>query len=443
MARRDATVAAAVLLGATCALAGCGNRAGLAPQPAARVIAPPTMTPRLATAVPHTSPFSPSRDASVAAAIAPRRITLPHAEIGGHLGHRPNTLALEFAAKAGQVLEVRLDRDAGSEQGAFELEPAASVVASGEPSAAPGLAPIAVVVPDAATARAPRLRVLIADGGVAAPRYAELAAPEAGVSELFVRLPADGDYVVELEPPGVGLYRLALELRAPLPFPVAGYDHTAIKSFFGASRESGKRRHEGVDIFVPRRTPVVAVADGQVGLHVEGRGGIAVVLSIPGISYYYAHLERTAVGDGQRVRIGDVLGYVGSTGNAQGSDPHLHFGVYEFGKGAVDPMPLLEERRFARADDANEPLTEVAAALVAEVSEGASQEVEARVGGGGEPAGGGAGARTALIAAFADGCNGHGAGDAHGAASVATVIGEWAFRTEAGGLWEAQGVRCL
>jgi len=71
-----------------------------------------------------------------------------------------------------------------------------------------------------------------------------------------------------------------------------------------------------------------------------------VWLSTPGMSYYYAHLERATVSPGQRVRVGDVIGYVGNSGNAATTDPHLHFGIYRWGRGAVDPFPLLQARRF-------------------------------------------------------------------------------------------------
>src|SRR5690606_2281487 len=62
--------------------------------------------------------------------------------------------------------------------------------------------------------------------------------------------------------------------------------------------------------------------------------------------YYYAHLERAAFDSARRVRAGDVLGYVGNSGNAATTPPHLHFGVYRWGRGAVDPLPLIGAAHF-------------------------------------------------------------------------------------------------
>jgi murein DD-endopeptidase MepM/ murein hydrolase activator NlpD len=176
--------------------------------------------------------------------------------------------------------------------------------------------------------------------------------------ELTYRLPVRGRYLVSVrpEPSTDALYHLTLELDAALTFPVAGR-REGVSSFFGAPRDAGTRHHEGVDIFAARMTPVVAVADGRATPRENHLGGHTVWLSTPGLSYYYAHLERATVAAGQHVRRGDVLGYVGNTGNAITTGPHLHFGVYRWGRGAVDPMPLLEARRFA-VEDGDEPRIE-------------------------------------------------------------------------------------
>lgn len=111
---------------------------------------------------------------------------------------------------------------------------------------------------------------------------------------------------------------------------------------------SGGRRHEGLDIFARRDTPVYSATRGivvRVGANKLG-GNSVFVLGPGGRTYYYAHLDRyaDAIQVGQRVDTGTVLGYVGDSGNARGTPPHLHFGVYTAG-GAMNPLPLLADRR--------------------------------------------------------------------------------------------------
>lgn len=129
-----------------------------------------------------------------------------------------------------------------------------------------------------------------------------------------------------------------------LGFPVAGKGNKDILSFWGAPRDGGARRHEGIDIFAPRGTPVVASADGRVTfVGKRGLGGKQVWLRsglLDGYSLYYAHLDSIAVSIAQRVKRGDTLGFVGNTGNARFTSPHLHFGIYKTG-GAVDPLSYV------------------------------------------------------------------------------------------------------
>jgi murein DD-endopeptidase MepM/ murein hydrolase activator NlpD len=111
--------------------------------------------------------------------------------------------------------------------------------------------------------------------------------------------------------------------------------------------------HEALDIPAPRGTPVLAAAEGNVvKLFTSKRGGLAVYQfdDTRTYCYYYAHLDRYARGlqEGTLLRTGDVLGYVGSTGNAAANAPHLHFAVFRLGpekqwsKGtAIDPLPLM------------------------------------------------------------------------------------------------------
>jgi murein DD-endopeptidase MepM/ murein hydrolase activator NlpD len=171
---------------------------------------------------------------------------------------------------------------------------------------------------------------------------------------LRTRLPSDGSYhvLVQTEGSGAGSYRLTLELAAAIPFPVVGAREEAIRSLFGASRDAGRRHHEGIDIFVQRLTPVLAVAAGRVMPRQDALGGNTVWLNTPGTSYYYAHLDRIAVREQQAVKVGDVLGYVGNTGNALNVPSHLHFGVYRWGREPIDPLPLLVGQRFAEGSAA-------------------------------------------------------------------------------------------
>ncbi len=138
-------------------------------------------------------------------------------------------------------------------------------------------------------------------------------------------------------------YELTVAAKPSLGFPVAGQSSRAVGSFFGAPRDGGARSHQGVDIFAPRGTPVVATSDGVVSARTSSRlGGKVVWLKTHGTNQYYAHLDSQAVRPAQRVRAGDTLGWVGNTGNARFTPPHLHFGVYRFGRGALDPFPFID-----------------------------------------------------------------------------------------------------
>ena len=116
---------------------------------------------------------------------------------------------------------------------------------------------------------------------------------------------------------------------------------------------SQDRSHDAIDIMADAGTPVVAVADGKVEkLFNSERGGLTVYQFEPGgkVAYYYAHLQRYADGlaEQQPLKRGQVIGYVGSTGNASPDGPHLHFAVFVLGPEqrwwegtAVNPYPLL------------------------------------------------------------------------------------------------------
>lgn len=156
----------------------------------------------------------------------------------------------------------------------------------------------------------------------------------------------EGAYVLRVQPEilRAGPYRITQAVEASLAFPVSNVDARRAHGPFGAPRDGGRRRHEGIDIFAPRGTPVVAAADGWItGSTTNRLGGNVVWLWSPtrGLALYYAHLDRHAVSRGDRVSTGDVVGYVGTTGNARGTPPHLHFGIYARGEGAIDPAPFV------------------------------------------------------------------------------------------------------
>ncbi len=116
-----------------------------------------------------------------------------------------------------------------------------------------------------------------------------------------------------------------------LEIPVAGVKPDQLVRSFSDAR--GERRHEALDILAPEGTPVRAAEDGTIArLFLSKSGGITIYQFDPGerYCYYYAHLQRYASGlrEGQRVRKGDVLAYVGTTGNAPKNTPHLHFAIF-------------------------------------------------------------------------------------------------------------------
>jgi murein DD-endopeptidase MepM/ murein hydrolase activator NlpD len=133
----------------------------------------------------------------------------------------------------------------------------------------------------------------------------------------------------------------------PLGMPVAGVSRARLVSTFGAPRDGGRRRHQGVDIFARRGTPVLAAHDGVVVHTGHFRLGGLVVHTVGrrGVLAYYAHLDRLRAGlrVGELVEEGEVLGYVGNSGNARTTPPHLHFEARPLALGlpARDPVALL------------------------------------------------------------------------------------------------------
>ena len=129
-----------------------------------------------------------------------------------------------------------------------------------------------------------------------------------------------------------------------LPVPVQGIVPGQLTDTWGGAR-SGGRAHEGIDIFGKRNTPVLSATEGFVAsLSPNTLGGTVVWVVGPGRErHYYAHLESHApdIRVGQWVEAGTVIGFVGDSGNAKGTPPHLHYGIYRMGEGAVNPYPRL------------------------------------------------------------------------------------------------------
>ena len=181
-----------------------------------------------------------------------------------------------------------------------------------------------------------------------------IASADSTTDSLAVTARRDGAYVLRVQPELLRGVRYDLTLRAAASlavFPVAGRGPGAVRSFFGAERDGGRRVHHGIDIFAPRGTPVVAATDGRVRSTTPSRlGGNLVWLRDERVrqSLYYAHLDTVLVVPGQQVRAGDTLGLVGNSGNARTTPPHLHFGIYS--GGPKDPLPYVREPRARPAE---------------------------------------------------------------------------------------------
>ncbi|HEY8356315.1 MAG TPA: peptidoglycan DD-metalloendopeptidase family protein [Ramlibacter sp.] len=215
-----------------------------------------------------------------------------------------------------------------------EREPVRTVVVPPRPPTGFGQAPQAEPTPRVA---APQ---------VAAPEVAAPSAPASGSAPVAVRDVGDPD----------GARILATR---ELVVPVVGVAPTALADHYDDAR--GKRVHEAIDIMAPEGRPVVAVDDGRIAKLFTSRGGGLTVYHFDAqgqLAYYYAHLQSYAPGlaEGANVRRGQLIGYVGSTGNANPAAPHLHFAVFRLGPqknwwqgDAVNPYPALSQAAPAPA----------------------------------------------------------------------------------------------
>ncbi|GIW51931.1 MAG: hypothetical protein KatS3mg081_1286 [Gemmatimonadales bacterium] len=187
-----------------------------------------------------------------------------------------------------------------------------------------------------------------------------VASAEAGSWELEYVAMRPGTYLLRVQPELLRGGRVTVTLRAhaSLAFPVHGRDIDAIRSVFGAPRDGGRRTHHGIDIFAPRGTPVIAAAEGRISRVTTNRlGGNVIWLREAryGRRLYYAHLDRHAVAPDTWVKPGDTIGFVGNTGNARTTPPHLHFGIYLRGEGPVDPFYHVFEPRQRPPEFAGDP----------------------------------------------------------------------------------------
>ena len=142
--------------------------------------------------------------------------------------------------------------------------------------------------------------------------------------------------------------------RGSLVIPVAGIAPRQLSDSFNEIH-SGER-HEAIDIMAPRGTPVLAVEDGRIAKLFDSKPGGLTIYQFDlseKFAYYYAHLDKYAPGlaEGRQVKRREVIGYVGSTGNASAAAPHLHFSIFVLGpekrwwRGtAINPYPLLTAR---------------------------------------------------------------------------------------------------
>ncbi len=186
----------------------------------------------------------------------------------------------------------------------------------------------------------------------ASPQASE-ATPSALSPDVATSPPPTPPFVMSITLPVLSTDLDRLRARS-LVIPVSGVAAKSLRDSFADDR--GGRRHDAIDILAPRGTPVVAVADGRVEkLFTSKAGGLTIYQfdSMGEYCYYYAHLDAYAEGlaQGAVLRKGDVIGYVGSSGNASPEAPHLHFTIFRLGPQkhwwegtAINPYPLWEAR---------------------------------------------------------------------------------------------------
>ncbi|HEU4472017.1 MAG TPA: M23 family metallopeptidase [Flavisolibacter sp.] len=244
--------------------------------------------------------------ASESALRDPQAVQLPYSQKGYFHTDKPRALGLRFTARQGEKLYFRIQRKATASfilyADLFRQQDAGAV---------------------------------------------HLLSADTASSEFSLESDEAGIYILRLQPElfRTGEYSLSVSVGPSLGFPVSS-SKANIGSLWGASRDGGKRRHEGIDIFAPKGSPAVAAADGMITAVREGGiGGKTVWLRPEGKNYtlYYAHLDEQRVREGQQVKKGETLGTVGNTGNARHTPAHLHFGIYTY-SGPVDPLVFVNRK---------------------------------------------------------------------------------------------------
>ena len=214
---------------------------------------------------------------------------------------------------------------------------------------------------------------ILALSAACAPRHAAVPSAVSPVAEVLLAGGPEGESAIPTDNPAparaadtrpalatvaiVPSARLAAAIEKlrdrQLTIPVEGVDGTRIEDSFTAARDRGERQHNAVDILAPRNTPVVAADDGVIlRMSRNALGGITIYAADRDreFVYYYAHLDRYQDGlaEGAKIRKGEVVGYVGTTGNAPKDVPHLHFQIMlwpadgRFWSGEpVNPYPVL------------------------------------------------------------------------------------------------------
>ena len=227
--------------------------------------------------------------------------------------------------------------------------------AAGEPSALSWRVPVkrgqrlSLVVTFAADSSTRLFLEVWRDSPDTVERFERVIEADSGSRTLQWSPRRDGELIVRVQPELLrgGRFTAKLGVDPVLAFPVQNSGERDVQSRFGAPRDGGRRNHHGVDIFAPRGTPALAGTSGIVRrVETTSIGGKVVwVRDRDGHSLYYAHLDRQYVTEGQEVETGDTLGFIGNTGNARSTPPHLHFGVYSRGEGPVDPWYFIYRPR--------------------------------------------------------------------------------------------------